>query len=155
MSMSELLEEVSRLHFSNPPASQQEIEQFEQRVGWRLAPDLRAFYMHCNGADLFRRPNSPYRILPLSKITRARVAILGEDTDEWGPATLYTLCDVQDGNYVLLDTGALHEGRYQLIDGNREAFPDPDYCRPVADSFHEFLRGALQSGGHPLYWLGD
>lgn len=155
LSMRELLAEVSRLHFPNAPATPQEIEQFEQRVGWQLDPDLRAFYTHCNGADLFKRPNSPYRLLPLSKIVRARVAILGEDSDEWGPAGLYTLCDVQDGNYVLIDTGTRHAERYQLIDGNREAFPDPDYCRPVAESFHEFLSEALHSNGRPLYWLSD
>ena len=28
---------------------------FERRVGWRLDPDLRAFYLHCNGAELIER----------------------------------------------------------------------------------------------------
>jgi hypothetical protein len=46
--MSRLLEEVSRDHF-HPPVTPEEIEAFEQRVGWTLDPDLRAFYLHCNG----------------------------------------------------------------------------------------------------------
>jgi hypothetical protein len=73
--MSRLLEEVSRDHFPKPPASLEEIEAFERRVGWRLDPDLRAFYLHCNGAALIQWPDSPYEILPLSDVIRARVAI--------------------------------------------------------------------------------
>ncbi|HYI02879.1 SMI1/KNR4 family protein, partial [Hyalangium sp.] len=76
--MTHLLEEVSREHFPYPPATAAEIAEFEQRVAWRLDPDLRAFYLHCNGAELIKRlPDCPYRILPLSKIVRARVAIFG------------------------------------------------------------------------------
>ena len=46
--MSRLLEEVSREHFPHPPATPEELEEFEQRVGWKLDPDLRAFYLNCN-----------------------------------------------------------------------------------------------------------
>jgi hypothetical protein len=90
--MSDLLEEVSREPIPHPPATPEEIEEFERRVGWMLDPDLRAFYLHCNGAALLRWPDSPYEILPLSKIVRARVAICGEDDDKWGPASMYAFC---------------------------------------------------------------
>ncbi len=76
--MKELLEERSRNHFPNPPATPEQLEDFEQRVGWRMDPDLRAFYLHCNGAKLFEQPDSPYRLLPVDKIIRARVAMRGE-----------------------------------------------------------------------------
>jgi hypothetical protein len=33
---SHLLEEVSRDHFPNSPATPEEIEEFERRVGWQL-----------------------------------------------------------------------------------------------------------------------
>ncbi|HZH78251.1 MAG TPA: SMI1/KNR4 family protein [Archangium sp.] len=152
--MSSLLEEVSRDHFPYPPARLEEIAEFEQRVGWRLDPDLRAFYMHCNGAELIERlPDTPYRILPLSKIVRARVAIYGEDDDKWGPASMYTLCDVQDGDYVLVDVGRQENGRYLLMDGYHEAWPSQEYCGPVASSFSEFLEAAMRSR-RPVYWLG-
>src|SRR5690349_1622287 len=61
MTISALLEEISSRHFPNPPASPREIEEFEQRMGWKLDPDLRAFYLHCNGAKLFTQPDSPFR----------------------------------------------------------------------------------------------
>jgi hypothetical protein len=152
--MSTLLEEVSRDHFPYPPATPEEIEAFERRAGWRLDPDLRAFYLHCNGAELIERlPDTPYRILPLSKIVRARVAIYGEDDDKWGPASMYTLCDVQDGDYVLVDVSRLENDRYPLTDGYHEAWPNSEYCGPVASSFSEFLGMAMRSG-RPVYWLG-
>ncbi|HLL03370.1 MAG TPA: SMI1/KNR4 family protein [Myxococcaceae bacterium] len=60
-----LLEDVSRRHFPYAPATPAEIEAFERRVGWSLDADLGAFYLHCNGAELFeRRPDTPFRILP-------------------------------------------------------------------------------------------
>jgi cell wall assembly regulator SMI1 len=153
--MSSLLEEVSRDHFPHPPATPEEIEEFERRVGWKLDPDLRAFYLHCNGAELLKRlPNTPYRVLPLSKIVRARVAIYGEDDDQWGPASMYALCDVQDGNYVLVDVARQESGRYPLVDGYHEAWPDPKYCGPVASSFSEFLGQVLRTRRN-LYWLGE
>lgn len=151
--MSRLLEEVSRDHFPYPPATPEEIEEFERRVGWKLDPDLRAFYLHCNGAELVkRRPDCPYRILPLSDIVRARVAIRGEDTDEWGPASMYAICYVQDGNYVVIDVSRQENGRYPIIDGDHETWPDPEHCRQFASSFSEFLEGALNARG-PGYWL--
>ncbi|MFY0574034.1 hypothetical protein ACN28S_06395 [Cystobacter fuscus] len=36
MPMSRLLEEVSREHFPYPPAMPEEVEEFEQRVGWKF-----------------------------------------------------------------------------------------------------------------------
>jgi hypothetical protein len=150
--MSKLLEEVSRRHFPYPPATPAEIEAFEQRLGWRLDLDLREFYLHCNGAELFeRRPDMPYRFLPLAEIRRARVAIFGEDDDKWGPASMYVICDVQDGDYILVDVSRQEEGRYPIIDGYHEAFPDPEYCTRISASFSEFLKSVLDSNGQHFY----
>ncbi|MCY1075541.1 SMI1/KNR4 family protein [Archangium lansingense] len=152
--MSSLLEEVSRDHFPNPPATPEEIEEFEQRVSWKLDPDLRAFYLQCNGAALIQWPDSPYEILPLSKIVRARVAIRGKDDDSRGPASMYALCYVRDGNYVVLDVSRQVDGRYPLIDGDRETWPNPEYCTQIASSFSEFLEQVLRTQ-RSLYWLGE
>ena len=152
--MQELLAELSRDHFPNPPATPAEVEEFEQREGWRLDPDLRAFYLHCNGAELFKKPASPYRIQPLSKLIRARLAIRGKDEDSRGPASWYALCALHDSNYVLLDVSEQEAGRYPILDGYREAFPDPHFCKRIAGSFAEFLAGALRSHGQ-WFWLKD
>jgi hypothetical protein len=152
MSMDELLGEVSRLHFPNPPASPAQIDAFEQRMGWRLDPDLRAFYMHCDGANLFDRVDPAFSFLPLAMIRRARVVMLQDDTDRSGPASWYAVCEVRDSNYILLDVSHQEDGRYPIRDGYREGFPDPDYCPRIARSFSEFLRGALRSNGR-WFWL--
>jgi hypothetical protein len=153
--MNRLLEEVSRDHFPYPPATPEEVEEFERQAGWRLDPEHRAFYLHCNGAELIKRlPNTPYRMLPLSKIVRARVAIYGEDDDRWGPASVYALCDVQDGNFVLVNMARSENGRSPLFDGYHEAWPDPQYCRQIASSFSEFLEQVLRTRRN-LYWLGE
>ncbi|XXF81523.1 SMI1/KNR4 family protein [Myxococcaceae bacterium GXIMD 01537] len=152
--MTELLDEISRHHFPNPAATPEQLDAFERRMGWRLDPDLRAFYLHCDGAELFKQPDSPFRILPLSRIVRARLAILGEDSDEWGPASWYALCELHDSNFILLDVGQQRAGRYPLRDGYREMFPRPEYCQEIAPSFQAFLAEALRSGGR-WFWLGS
>jgi hypothetical protein len=153
MSMSTLLEELSRDHFPRPPATPEEIGDFERRMGWRLDPDLRAFYLHCNGAELFKPlPETHYRILSLSEIVRARVAIFSEDSDEDGPASQYAICDVQTGDYVVVDVSRQHDNRYPLMDADHENWPDPTYCEQIANSFSEFLEKALRSKGR-LYYL--
>ncbi len=153
--ISRLLEEVSRDHFPYAPATSAEIEAFERRVGWTLDPDLRAFYLHCNGAELIERlPDAPYQVLPLEEIVRARVAIYGADEEQWGPASVWALCDVQDGNYVLIDVARQEQGRYPLVDGYHEAWPHPDYRAPIARSFSEFLEQVLRTR-RSLYWLSE
>ncbi|NVI97051.1 SMI1/KNR4 family protein [Myxococcus sp. AM009] len=152
MSMPALLEEVTRRHFPNPPATPAQIEAFEQRVGWRLDPDLRAFYLHCDGAKLFDRTNPEFAFYPLAKIRRARMVLLQDDTDRSGPESWYALCELVDSNYILLDVSHQEAGRYPLRDGYREAFPDPNYCSQIAASFSEFLAGALRSNGS-WFWL--
>lgn len=147
-----LLEEVSRDHFPRPPATLGDIDDFERRMGWRLDPDLRAFYLHCNGAELFQPlPDTHYRILPLYEVVRARVAIFGEDTDASGPASQYVICDVQTGDFVVVDVSHPEEGRYPLFDADHEAWPDPAYCERIANSFSEFLEKALRSKGRVFY----
>ncbi|RKH15900.1 SMI1/KNR4 family protein [Corallococcus praedator] len=152
--MIELLEEVSRLHFPKPPATPAQIEAFEQRVGWRLDPDLRAFYLHCDGANLFDRINPEFAFHPLAEIRRARVVMLQDDTDKSGSASWYSVCEVQDSNYILLDVSQQTDGCYPIRDGYREGFPDPVYCAQITGSFSEFLGGALRSNGR-WFWLKD
>ncbi|RYZ41674.1 MAG: SMI1/KNR4 family protein [Myxococcaceae bacterium] len=154
MLMAELLSEVSRLHFPNPPASPEQIEAFERSVGWRLDPDLRAFYLHCDGARLFDRLDPAFSFYPLAMIRRARVVLLQSDTDKAGPASWYAVCAVRDTNYIFLDVSQQVEGRYPLRDGYREAFPDPSFNRQIANSFSEFLAGALASN-EEWFWLQD
>ncbi|RKH47817.1 SMI1/KNR4 family protein [Corallococcus sicarius] len=151
MPLDPLLAELTRHHFPNPPATPARIAAFEGRVGWTLDPELRAFYLHCDGATLFKRfPHANYHLLPLAEIQRARAAMRPRDDDSFGPASWYTLVDLQDSDYVILDVAHPKDGRYPILDGYHETFPEG--VRPIAASFREFLEKALASGD-AFFWL--
>jgi len=150
--MNLLLEELSRSHFPRKPASESLISKFEAKRGWRLDGDLRTFYLHCNGASLFRERFAPYRLLPLDELVRTRIAIYGRDEDAWGPSSWFVVCDMGDSNYVSIDAQTLEADRYPLFDCFHETFRNPGECSRVADSFAGFLKRALDSQGN-TYWL--
>ncbi|RKH01351.1 SMI1/KNR4 family protein [Corallococcus carmarthensis] len=153
MSMKSLLAEVSRLHYPRPPATPEQIAAFETRMGWKLDEDLRALYLHCNGATLFAPlPDVNYHLLPLERIERARTAILGRDDDSAGAATHYCVVDMQDGDYVLVDVAQQAGGSYPLLDAFHETYPEE--APRIAASFEEFLEKALCSGNRS-FWLSS
>ena len=150
MTIDEALRSILAAHFPAAPATVDEIARFEAANGWRLDDEMRAFYFSCNGANLFRRTNSPYRILPLCEIQRARVAVFGVDDDRYGSSTMYTVCDNGDSDYVAVNVSS--DEPYLLYDIFHEVGPFLNDCVVVATSFSEFLTRALGSDGR-LYWL--
>lgn len=154
MPMERLLKEISHHHFPNPPASLEQIEAFERQHGWRLDPDLRSFYLHCNGAALFQQPNSPCRFRALSHIRRARVDMRGSDTDEWGPSSWYVIADLPDSDRVIIDVSEPLNGHYPVIDGFHEAMLGPEECKRITNSFSQFLEQILRNQGR-AFWLAS
>ncbi|NRD48829.1 SMI1/KNR4 family protein [Corallococcus exiguus] len=149
--MQRLLAELSARHFPNPPATPAQLAAFELRVGWKLDEDLRAFYLHCDGATLFKPfPDANYHLLPLEQIRRAFVAMRPGDDAPFGSASWYTLVDLQDSDYVILDITHPVNGRYPLLDAYHETFPEG--VRPVAASLSDFLEKALTSDDS-YFWL--
>ncbi|NOK22075.1 SMI1/KNR4 family protein [Corallococcus carmarthensis] len=147
-----LLAELTQHHFPNPPATPAQLAAFEERVGWKLDEDLRAFYIHCDGAALFKPwPDTNFWILPLAQVRRGRVAIQGRDEDANGPPDWYALVDLQDTDFVLVDV-AQRRGPYPMRDGYHGTFPDPAHTKVIATSFGEFLEKALTSGDD-FFWL--
>ncbi|QAT85557.1 hypothetical protein EJ065_3997 [Corallococcus coralloides] len=150
--MQRLLTEISQHHFPNPPATPAQVAAFEARVGWTLDEDLRAFYLHCDGAALFKPwPDTNFWILPLAQVRRGRVAIQGRDEDANGPPDWYALVDLQDTDFVLVDV-AQRTGPYPMRDGYHGTFPDPGHTKIIAPSFGTFLEKALASGDD-FFWL--
>ncbi|WP_375759800.1 SMI1/KNR4 family protein [Corallococcus exercitus] len=153
MLMDNLLAEFLRHHHPNPPASAQQIAAFEARVGWQLDAEMRAFYLRSNGGGLFSlMPNPKYGILPLDGIQRARVAIRGRDQGSAGPASHFTLVDMQDTDFVIVDVARRENDSYPLLDAFHETYPDE--TPRIASSFGEFLEKALRSRGR-TFWLSE
>jgi len=152
--LTDLLVELDQSHFPNPPASERQIRQFEERMGWPLDEELRAFYLHCNGARLFRKKDPNYRILELEEVVRTRIAIYGRDEAEWGPDSFYIFCDMQDTNYVSLDVARRIDNKYPLFDCFHENFYESDSREMIARCLSDFLKRAfLRPEGS--YWLDD
>ncbi|MFY0562479.1 SMI1/KNR4 family protein [Archangium lansingense] len=154
MTIDRFIEAIRRSHFPNPPASPEQLQHFEKRMGWCLDEELRAFYLRANGAALFRRPDPPYRILSLSEIVRARVALFGGtgDSDAYGAASWFVLCSVQDGDYAAIDVRRAEHDLHSLFDCSRDSRPGSSGCTQIAWSFSDFLERALDSDGR-VYWL--
>jgi hypothetical protein len=152
MTMEKLLAEVTRAHFPHPPATPEQIATFEAQVGWRLDADLRAFYLHCDGAELFQPlPDANYSILSLEDIQRATARLRRRDGGTAGAASWYPLVDCQDSDFVLIEVA--RAGRsYPLLDAYHETYPHG--ARQIAASFREFLERALGSGDR-LFWLRE
>ncbi len=150
MLIDEDLVTLRQRHYPGPPASAEQLAAFESRWGFKLDPDLTAFYRACNGARLFKPTDSPYRFLSLGEIMRGRVAVFGEDEDALGPRSILAVCYVEDGNYVGIDISARATGFFPVLDLFHETFPKE--MEPIADSFGTFLHEALRHEGRH-YWL--
>jgi hypothetical protein len=149
--MQRLLAEVTARHYPHAPASPAQIEAFEARVGWQLDADLREFYLHCDGATLFRpRPHQTFWILSLADIRRSRVAMRFQDDDTMGSPAWWTLVDLGDDDYSILDVSRQEDGRYPILDAYHESYPKQ--VVQIAPSFRTWLDRTLRSGNQ-LWWL--
>lgn len=154
LAIDRFVEAILRSHAPNPPASPGQLARFETRMGWRLDEELRAFYLRMDGASLFRRPDAPYRLLSLSEIVRARVALFGStgDSDAYGAASWLVLCSVQDGDYAAIDVSRTERGLHPLFDCPADSRPGAAGSTRIAWSLSDFLEQALESDGR-VYWL--
>ena len=153
--MPDLLAEVKDRHFPLPPSSGDAISQLEQRIGCALPDDLREFYVTMGGAQLFRANDAPYEILEPELVRYVKLDVFGEDAEDLSvPRTWFSLCYVQDGNYVAIDLPPKPSGEVWMIDCFHEALGLEDHSTIIALSFSEFLQRALASAGKH-YWLGE
>ncbi|WP_163998494.1 SMI1/KNR4 family protein [Pyxidicoccus caerfyrddinensis] len=152
MTMEQMLAEISRAHFPRPPATPEQIAAFEAQAGWRLDAELRAFYLHCNGAELFRPlPDANYSILSLADIQRKTERVRFRDKGAPPAASWFPLVDCQDSDFVLVDTSR-PGSPYPLLDAYHETYPRE--ARQIAATFGEFLERALSSGDQ-IFWLNE
>lgn len=151
--LEELIAKVLECHQAKPPRPPAERELALSQIPFVVPEDVRVFFTRCNGAVLFDPHYSSYRLVGVEGFHAVRFDIFGHDEDAFGPPQLFTICDVQDGNFVALDLGNGDPKKCPVVDCFHETFGDPGYQpKVIADCFADFLHQALNSG-NKLYWL--
>ncbi|MCY1003708.1 SMI1/KNR4 family protein [Myxococcus sp. MISCRS1] len=145
-----LLDEVVARHYPHAPATPAQIAAFEARVGWSLDDELRALYLRCDGAALFKpRPRQTYRVLSLREIQRAGAAMRpGQDEAAQGSSTWWTLVSLGDDDYNLIDVA--RPTPFAILDAFHESYPRQ--VVEIAPSFAVWLERTLRSDNQ-LWWL--
>ncbi len=150
MNLETCLSAIARDHFPSPPLAKDAFYAAISALPFPLPADLRAFYGFCNGARLFSLNDPHYRIVPLEMMRRTRLDIYGVDQDDYGSNTIYTICDVQDGNFIGIELSESGD-HCRILDCFHEDFLEGER-REIASSFTDFLRKALNSS-NKLFWL--
>jgi cell wall assembly regulator SMI1 len=150
----ELFVKIDTYHSAEPCLDATEIDALEEGLGYPLPADLKAFYRRYQTVRLFDGEyGATYRFVPIREIHPTRIDMYGRDTDEWGPGTWLTICDVQDGNYIAIDVASKDGESYNYIDCFHETFARPGESKVIARSFTELLERALQGGGDSVYYV--
>lgn len=148
-----LFAEIDKYHTSELITSEPDFDQLEKLYNCQLPIDLKEFYRKYKSVRLFYSEGVyTYRFVTMAEIHPTRIDIFGQDTDEWAPRNLLTVCDVMDGNYIAIDTLPKNDDEYYFIDCFHETFGDSGQNMIVAKSFTELLEKALH-GGDELYYL--
>jgi len=150
--LKQMLDVIATAHFPDPPASEEMVQACQARLKVDFPSDVCEFYRFANGARLFDRVDPPYRIMSLSKLCHPSLLILGEDIRSDATRGFVAFCDVEDGNYLAMNTDDCTADKCSIVDCFHETFPKPGYMEVVANSFSEFLSNALTSDGK-LFWL--
>ena len=152
--LEQIFTEIDTHHYHELCNDPTAIEAIEKHHGRQLPDDLKTFYRRYKTVKLFdSKYGATYRFVPVGEIHPTRIDIYGQDTDEWGPSTWLTICDVLDGNYIAIDIDSKEDKEYNYIDCFHETFAEPGKCKVVAKSFTELLGHALSGGGNIAYYL--
>jgi hypothetical protein len=148
MSIQKLFARVAKEHRVKPAPRDAEakLKKLEKKLGRALPRDLREFHRRFAWAALH---DEQFRILPLSQMKPAGVAVAGAAGKKLCPASWWSIAENDNSEVVAID---LETGR--IIDCFHETFGPGGDAGIIARSFQEFLKRMLPSkkeNGH--YWL--
>lgn len=129
MTMKEIISAIEIKHKADgitlyPPASNQEVQDFESRIGFELPADFREFYSICNG---FECEEDIFRIIPLEEILEYG----WEHGNSWFHFAEYmTFCDMWSLR--------------KKADGEFEIFNEGEVEVVLTSSLYEFLQRFLR-----------
>jgi cell wall assembly regulator SMI1 len=153
-----LFAEIENNHVYEFTGSPLAINQFEKQSGYELPQDLKEFYRRYKTVSLFTGEFvTLYRFVPIEEIKITALNIYGNDCppDFIEPKTWFTVCDLQDGNYIAIDLASKKDDQWNYIDCFHETYATPGWCKVIARSFKELLENSLKCGGDQVYHLQE
>ncbi|WP_081074566.1 SMI1/KNR4 family protein [Burkholderia cepacia] len=110
------------------------------------------FYNLCGGIVLFSggKENVSFKILSANEVTQANMLIVGESCENDISFSWYVICQVDNGDYITIDTSKKRGGR--CYDSNFEIHGVAGSCPIIALSFSELLCELYKSSGADVFW---
>ena len=131
------------------------IDTIEENSGYQFPDDLKEFYRRYESVCLYSKEDPLYRFLSVDELHTTRIDIYGEDSIDLGPDHWWSVCDVQDGNYISIDLKSFQDKEYNYIDAFHETFAEKGYSMIIAKSFTELLSKALMGGDSQVFFLQE
>ncbi len=153
--LEDLFRQIENEHHFELTQNPDSIEALEKNSGYRFPDDLKRFYRRYDSVSLYSNEDPLYWFLSVSELHPTRIDIYGEDSIELGPDHWWSVCNVQDGNYISINLNSVQDDACDYIDAFHETFAEPGYSIIVAKSFTELLSSALASGDNQLYFLQE
>jgi hypothetical protein len=131
------------------------IDLLEEKSGYSFPNDMKKFYHRYESVSLYDKKDPLYKFVPVNDLHPTIIDIYGKDSLDLGPDHWWSICNVQDGNYISIDLKSLGDNSCNYIDAFHETFAEPGYSKIVAKSFTELLSRALASGNDQLFFLKE
>jgi len=153
MTLNECMRKIETDHFSQEAKGVDDVKEWEKRYMRTLPADLKEFYRRFYEVRLFSSSDSPYYILPITKVAPTNEVMYRTEDPKLVSRYVFALIFVWDGNYVAMDLRK-KTGKPLYVDAFCETFHGAwKNPRIITTSFTEFLSNALRSKGKH-YWLG-
>ncbi|MBN6074854.1 SMI1/KNR4 family protein [Aggregatibacter actinomycetemcomitans] len=118
---------------------------------FKLPEDLQDFYKVCNGVELFRNCDYPYRILGIEELEPINLLIIGELCPEDISSNWVSIAEDYNGDYLSLDLSPKKLG--WCYDSFHETHGLVGDTPVIAKSFTELLYRLYDNKGDYTYWF--
>ena len=104
-----LFKQIENEHHFVLAQNTDQIDMLEENSGYQFPDDLKEFYRRYESVCLYDEEDPLYRFLSINELHPTRIDIYGRDSIDLGPDHWWSVCDVQDGNYISIDLKSLRD----------------------------------------------
>ena len=150
-----LFKQIENEHHFVLAQNKELIDLLEKESGYDFPDDMKIFYRRYESVSLYDKEDPLYRFVRVNELHPTRIDIYGKDSIDFGPDHWWSICDIQDGNFISIDLKSVRDNSCNYIDSFHETFAEPGNSKIVAKSFTELLSMALASGDNQLFFLQE